>query len=109
MGVPINNQVAQAKTGKDKATQALIDLCEKVDKLYNAEEENYRILKALYYQSTNKNHTNIAQPVNFTVKNMTDAQLKDLILQGLNFEFIYYLSNRKFSIEYIQQVAQKIK
>ncbi len=107
MGVPVDGQVVQAKTGKDKASVALLEIYNIVKQLYSIIAENNKILKGLYYQSTNKSNT--AQSLNFTVKNMTDAQLKDLILQGLSFEFIYYLSNRKFSIDYIRQVAQKIK
>ena len=78
-----------------------------VNTLLNLLSENNKLLRGIYSQKNNVSNT--IQPPRFTVKNMTDAQLKDLILQGLNFEFIYYLSNRKFSIEYIQQVAQKIK
>lgn len=95
------------------ASKALLEIYNNVKELlrlvkdtYTLQSENNKILRGMYYQN---NKVNTVQPPRFTVKNMTDAQLKDLILQGLSFEFIYYLSNRKFSIDYIRQVAQKIK
>lgn len=71
--------------------------------------ENNKLLRAIYNQKSNIQPHRPVEPLRFTIKNMTDTQLKDLISQGLSFEFIYFISNRKFSIDYIKQTAQKMK
>lgn len=99
-----------SESGKNKASIALLDIYNNVrgivknlNTIYAVEVENNKILKEIYYRG---NPSNTVRPVGFTIKNMTDAQLRDLVAQGLSYEYIYYLSNKKFSIEHIRQIAK---
>lgn len=53
--------------------------------------------------------TNKQSICNWTIKNMTDAQAKDLLAQGLTPQQVHKISNSKFSVEYLVDMQSKLR
>lgn len=59
-----------------------------------------------YIQTCGTNKQSVS---NWTIKNMTDAQAKDLLVQGLTPQQVHKISNSKFSVEYLIDMQSKIR
>jgi hypothetical protein len=70
-----------------------------------------RMLQAFYQEeriknSKNDNRVDYNRP--FTIKNMTDAQAKDLLIrQGLSPQLVSKISDNKFTVQYLINMVQK--
>lgn len=57
--------------------------------------------------NNNRNHN--LTVCNFTIKNMSDAQAKDLLMQGLTPNDVSVLSNLKFSVQYLISLQNNLR
>jgi hypothetical protein len=70
-----------------------------------------RMLQAFYQEEKLKSSKNVANKNvcnQFTIKNLTDAQAKDLLVrQGLSPEVVARISDNKFTVQYLINMVQK--
>ena len=96
MGVPVDGQVVQAKTGKDKASVALLEIYDLVKKLYTLAVENNNLIKSQPASKPAGGTVTYEGMINYIAQRpmwkLTDKQ-------------IYYMVERGDDIRYIQAVS----